>query len=70
MINKSVGQILRVSMAMHILFHTDLEKPPSNTVSQPAIKAAIDFVETCCQHAAYIAGRRDIAEEVVLVETG
>lgn len=65
MISKSVGQILRVSVA--ILFHAD---PPPNTVSQSAIKAAIDFVETCCQHAAYIAGRRDITEEIVLVETG
>ena len=66
MVSKSVGQILRISVAMHILFQ---EKPPSSTVSQPAIKTAIDFVETCYQHAAYIVGCRDITE-VVLVETG
>lgn len=55
---------------MHVLFHLNSDEPLSDTVSQSAIRAAIDFVEKCCQHAAYIAGRSDIAEEVVLVETG
>ena len=31
-------------------------------LSGNAINAAKNFVETCCQHAAFIAGRRDVDE--------
>ena len=33
-------------------------------ISLPALKAAVDFVDVCMQHAAYLGGRRDILEEV------
>jgi hypothetical protein len=39
-------------------------------VSDQALKAAIDFVHTSIQHAAYIAGRSTIAKEVELAECG
>lgn len=59
-----MGQILRVSVALHILFrveHEDsLQGPPPDTISLDAIKAAINFVEVCCQHTAYISGRGQI----------
>lgn len=74
MLSKSMGQILRVSVALHILFrveHEDqLEDPLSDTISQDAIKAAINFVEVCCQQTAYISGRGQIENELELVQAG
>ena len=70
MLSKSLGQILRVSAAMHVLFHMESEDPLPETISEDAIEAAIDFVEVCCQHTAYVTGRGDINTEVDLVETG
>ena len=76
MLSKSKGQILRVSAVLHILFHiclpdaTDHEEsndessnPISNIISDEALSAAIDFVETSIQHAAYIAGKGEITNE-------
>ena len=54
MLSKSLGHILRVSTALHVLFHTEIDKDLSDTISQSAVDAAIDFVEVCCQHTAYI----------------
>lgn len=74
MLSKSMGQILRVSVALHILFRVELEDPLqgplSDTISQDAIKAAINFVEVCCQHTAYISGRGQIESELELVQAG
>ena len=76
MLSKSKGQILRVSAVLHILFHihlpdaTDREESNddcsnsiSNNISDEALSAAIDFVETSIRHAAYIAGRGEITNE-------
>ena len=83
-LSKSLGQILRVSAAMHVLFHlpnepstgdTD-EQPPQpcdelpSEISNQAITAAIDFVEVCCQHTAYITGHGDISQELEQLESG
>lgn len=65
-----MGQILRVSLNMHILFHLDKEEPLPEVVSEAAIMAAINFVEVCCQHTAYIFGRGNIYHELELLETG
>ena len=70
MLSKSLGQILRVSAAMHVLFHLDSAESLSSTITEAAIEAAIDFVELCCQHMAYITGRGKIDEEVTLMEAG
>ena len=71
MLSKSLGQILRISMAMHILFYDeDDDGQLSETVTQTAIEAAIDFVDVCRQHTAYIAGRGNIDEELKILETG
>ena len=64
MLSKSMGQLLRVSVAMHVLFHIDKEEPLSSIVSDIAIEAAINFVEVCCQHTAYITGRGLINQEL------
>ena len=47
-------QTLRTSAALHVLFSIDEDAPLSSTISNEAINAAIDFVEVCCQHTAYI----------------
>ena len=65
-----MGQILRVSAAMHVLFHMDNEDSLPEIIAESAIEAAIDFVEVCCQHAAYVTVRGDIHIEVDLVEAG
>ena len=69
-LSKSLGQIIRVSAAMHVLFHMDNELPLPDEVSKAAIEAAIDFVEVCCQHTAYITGRGDINQELEHLESG
>ena len=71
MLSKSLGQALRISVAMHILFHNDdYGNELSSKVTQAAIEAVINFVEVCCQHTAYIAGHSDINEQLKLFETG
>ena len=65
-----MGQILRVSAALHILFNIDSVEEFSETISEVAVEAAIDFVEVCCQHAAYITGRGNLDEEIDFMETG
>ena len=75
MLSKGKGQCLRIAAAMHILFQISGEIPGDDVdvkdeVSDQALKAAIDFVQTCIQHAAYIAGRSTIAKEVEVAECG
>lgn len=64
MLSKSRGQILRVAATMHVLFHLDTPLSIPTTISDEALKAAQDFVETSNQHVAYLAGHGDIAEAV------
>ena len=52
---------------MHVLFHLHKEEPLPYIISESAIEAAINFVEVCCQHTAYISGRGDLNE---LLESG
>lgn len=70
MLSKSLGQIIRVSAAMHILFHMDEEGSLPTVISEAAIDAAINFVEVCCQHTAYITGRGNINEELENLQSG
>ena len=75
MLSKGKGQCLRIAAAMHVLFQISGEILGDNMsvedeVSDRALKAAIEFVQTCIQHAAYIAGRSTIAKEVELAECG
>ena len=47
-----------------------IEEPLPKVVSEAAIMTAINFVEVCCQHTAYISGRGSIDHELELIETG
>ena len=69
MISKSMGQILLVSAVMHVLFNLG-DKELDSTISPAAIEAAINFVEVCCQQAAYIAGRGELDKELKLIVQG
>ena len=71
MLGKEKGQILRVAANMHVYFGDTQEeggsiaiKDISSTISEECICAAQDFVDTCCQHAAYISGRGSIDDEI------
>lgn len=56
---------------MHVLFHiTENEDPLPETVTTTAIEAAINFIEVCSQQTAYIAGRGNINDDLMLIESG
>ena len=67
---KEKGQILRVAANMHVYFEDKHEEDGSITVNdissmllEKSICATQDYVDTCCQHAAYISGRGSIEDE-------
>lgn len=69
MLSKAKGQVLRVSAALHMLFSDvggegENMADVSKTIRTKAIIAAVDFVNICCQHAAYVAGRDDEIESL------
>lgn len=64
MLSKSKGQILRVAAVLHVLFHVDTPHNIPSKVEEVAVKVAINFVDLCIQHAAYITGRGRIQDEV------
>ena len=45
-------------------------KAVDKTLSKNAINAAKNFVETCCQHAAFIGGSGDVDEEIKSLTAG
>ena len=61
---------------MHILFQIQQRDPEQaevavkDEISEEALQAAIDLVQTSIQHAAYIAGRSAISKEVEIAEAG
>lgn len=71
MLSKSKGQVLRVAAVLHVLFvdPSTLSTIPS-LISVEAITAAQNFVDTCCQHAAFIAGRGLVNEEIQHLVSG
>lgn len=59
MLSKSLGQVLRVSASLHVMFHylsASKHEPLPDTITKEALKAAINLVEVCCQQMAFIAG--------------
>lgn len=77
MLSKSKGQTLRVAAALHIFFQDKARedgsiqvKGVSTILSDEAILAAKNYVETCCQHAAYIRGRGTIEDEIKALSAG
>lgn len=71
MLSKSRGQVLRIATILHMLFSVDSEQGPLNSeVSDMAVKAAVNFVQTACQQTAFIAGKGLIKEEVQGYQAG
>lgn len=71
MLSKSKGQVLRVAADLHVLFVDPSTLPTiTSQISMNAIIAAQNFVDTCCQHAAFIAGRGLVDEEIQHLVSG
>ena len=70
MLSKSKGLILRVAGVLHILFQLDTPDDIPDTISELAIVASQDFVDVCCQHTAFVAGRGDIQEAIQQLQLG
>ena len=64
MLSKSKGQILRVAATLHVLFHVNTPLVIPDVISTEAIKAAIDLVDVCIQHSAFLAGRGDVHDRI------
>ena len=64
MLSKSRGQILRVAAVLHVLFHIDTPQAIPKDISENALQAALDFVEVCNQHAAFLAGKGLISDAI------
>ena len=64
MFSKSKGQILRLAAPIHVLFLWETPHSVSTDISSVAVKAAINFVDTCLQHVVYLIGKKDIQEEI------
>ena len=64
MLSKAKGQILRVAASLHVLFNINTPLTIPQEISDAAIKGAVDLVEVCIQHAAFLAGRGDVDETI------
>ena len=64
MLSKSKGQILRIAATLHVLFNLKSPLAIPAVISDSAIKAAINLVDVCLQHAAFLAGRGEIDETI------
>ena len=77
MLSKAKGQVLRIAAVLHVLF-CDLVNTQGGitvsdvpeTISETAIIAAQKYVDTCCQHAAFIAGRGKLEDEINQLTSG
>lgn len=61
-ISKRKGQVLRAGAIMNALFSLDDKYTLQETINEAAVKAAIDFVQVCGEHATLLSGRRSLAE--------
>lgn len=64
MLSKSKGQVLRIAATLHVLFNWERPKDIPKEISVDALKAAINFVDVCIQHSAFLAGRGDVDEAI------
>jgi len=70
MLSKSKGQILRVSAVLHVLFHINTPMAIPDVIGVDAVKAAIDLVDVCIQHAAFLAGRGNLQQTIAELAQG
>jgi len=59
-LSKAKGQILRAAAVLHALFSIDPLHPRSEELSPMSIVAAINLIEVCNEHTAFIGGRKGI----------
>ena len=59
-LSKAKGQLLRVATCLHVLFKVETPDSIDQAIDELALKATIDFIEVCCEHAFMITGRRNI----------
>ena len=64
LLSKSKGQIIRIAATLHVVFNIETPLAIPTVISDAAIKAAINLVNVCIQHAAFLAGRGDVEETV------
>ena len=69
-LSKSSGFVLRVAAVIHATFHLDNPCEMPKEISTEALEAAQDFVDMCGQHAAFMAGRGDIADTIQQLHKG
>ena len=55
---------------LHVLFQLGSPGAIPTEISERAIKAAQNFVDMCCQHTAFIAGRGDIQDAIQQIQRG
>ena len=55
LLSKSKGFILRLAAVMHVAFHLETPDDIPLEISPEVLKATKDFIDMCCQHAAYMA---------------
>ena len=68
-LSKQKGQALRVAAVMNALFSLDDKYKLKALIDEDAVKAAIDFVQVCGDHASLLSGRRRLAEVVAAMDT-
>ena len=64
MLSKSRGQVLRVAATLHALFYIETPQQVPNGISNEAIIAAVNFVEVCNQHVAFLSGMGEIGSYI------
>ena len=68
-LSKQKGQALRVAAVMNALFSLDNKYKLKALIDEDAVKAAIDFVQVCGDHASLLSGRRRLVEVVAAMNT-
>ena len=68
-LSKQKGQALRVAAVMNALFSLDDKYKLKALIDEDAVKAAIDFVQVCGDHASFLSGRQRLAEVVAAMDT-
>ena len=55
---------------LHVLFHLDTPDDIPSTISEAALQAAQNYVDLCCQHTAFLAGKGDIDDAIMKIQKG
>ena len=70
MLSQSKRQILLVAATLQVLFHLETPKAIPDVMGDDAIKAAIDLTDLCIQHAAFLAGGRNLEDIIHKISEG